>query len=98
MERYVGQLGSSLGSAPHGAGNEPESPPKIRDRLMRARNPAAQVLVIALAALLQCPDPSPPHSHVLRTLRRLRTPAGARHDPARHGRPRPRPNTKGGAH
>ena len=62
------------------------------------RNPAAEVLDVTVAALLQRPDGPAPHSRVLRTLRRLRTPAGARHDPARHDRPRPRPHTKGGPH
>ena len=62
------------------------------------RDPTATLLLLPFAALLQCSDGAAPYSHLMRTLRRLRTPAGARHDPARHDRPSPRPHPESRPH
>jgi magnesium chelatase family protein len=81
------------------AGNEPESSAKIRERVMRAREIRLQRFSSSRSRLYcNAQMASRPHPYFVRALRRLRTPAGARHDPARHDRPRPRPNTKGGPH
>jgi magnesium chelatase family protein len=69
----------------------------------RARHPRPPKATGALChvprkTLLQRPDVLPPHPHLLRTLRRLRTPTGTRHDPARPERPRPRPYPESSPH
>ena len=70
------------------SGSEPENSAKIRERVMRAGNSTAQIFcLLTRQALRQCPDGPSAHSHVLRTLGRLRTSAGARYGPAGSDRP-----------
>ena len=81
------------------AGSEPESSAKIRERVMRAREIQMQRFASSRSRLYCNAQMAPRHIRAsCELVRRLRTPAGARHDPARHDRPRPRPNTKGGPH
>jgi predicted ATPase with chaperone activity len=60
---------------------EPQGSALIRDRVMRARHPAEKVrFVHPYQNLLQRPDDVAPDSYLLRTFKRLRAPAGTRHD------------------
>ena len=71
------------------AGNEPERLSEdSRTGDASPGNPHAEVRVLTLAFVLQCPDGPAAYPNVLRIVRRLRASLGTRHDPAWHDRPR----------
>ena len=79
--------------------HEPESSAKIRERVVRARQ--KQLARFASSREKLYCNAQMPSRHIralLRTLRRLRTLARTRHDPARPERPRPRPHPESRPH
>jgi hypothetical protein len=80
------------GTAPEGSREDP------RPRVARTRGAVAALPRSPGEELLQRADGFAADPPLLRTLRRLRTPAGTRHDPAGPQRARPRPHPEGGAH
>jgi hypothetical protein len=70
------------------AGNEPERLSEdSRTGDASPGNPDAEVRVLTLAFILQCPDGPAAYPNVLRIVRRLRASLGTRHDSAWHDRP-----------
>jgi len=75
--------------------NEPECSAKIRDRVIRTRAKQLERFATSREKIYCKAQMSSRHIRTfLRTLRRLRTPAGTRHDAARPQRPRSRPHPK----